>query len=284
MLESTTYPGTTRTSCSRCSSGLSGLTAGEDFFLAFSPERVDPGRMDHTTKTVPKVVGGIDEPRTERAAALYGAAIDTIHRGLVPRGGRADEAAREHLPLRQHRARQRARPALRPDGDRHLGGRRRGRDQAVRLHALRARARPRRTLHPDRPVLPDLEGARVRLLRRGSSSLRARSTRTCRTTAARGPAGAEPRRGKSLKGSKILVLGVAYKADISDMRESPAVKLIELLQNAGADVSYHDPHVPSFTEHGLSCRCRSSRSLRRVVIAPPTAASTTPTSSTTRRS
>ena len=56
--------------------------------------------------------------------------------------------------------------------------------------------------------------------------------------------------GKSLKGSRILVLGVAYKADISDMRESPAVKLIELLQNAGADVSYHDPHVPSFSEHG----------------------------------
>ena len=56
--------------------------------------------------------------------------------------------------------------------------------------------------------------------------------------------------GKSLKGSRILVLGVAYKADISDMRESPAVKLIELLQNAGADVAYHDPHVPSFVEHG----------------------------------
>ena len=58
--------------------------------------------------------------------------------------------------------------------------------------------------------------------------------------------------GKSVKGSRILVLGVAYKADISDMRESPAVKLIELLQNAGADVSYHDPHVPSFEEHGAT--------------------------------
>ena len=57
------------------------------------------------------------------------------------------------------------------------------------------------------------------------------------------------------------MLGVAYKADISDMRESPAVKLIELLQNAGADVSYHDPHVPSFVEHGTAAdaRSRSSR-------------------------
>jgi UDP-N-acetyl-D-glucosamine dehydrogenase len=57
---------------------------------------------------------------------------------------------------------------------------------------------------------------------------------------------------KAMKGSKILVLGVAYKPDIADMRESPALKLISLLQNAGADVSYHDPHVPQFEEHGLA--------------------------------
>jgi UDP-N-acetyl-D-glucosamine dehydrogenase len=56
---------------------------------------------------------------------------------------------------------------------------------------------------------------------------------------------------RSLKGSKVLILGVAYKPDIGDMRESPALKLISLLQNAGADVSYHDPHVPWFDEHGL---------------------------------
>jgi UDP-N-acetyl-D-glucosamine dehydrogenase len=59
---------------------------------------------------------------------------------------------------------------------------------------------------------------------------------------------------RSLSGSKILVLGVAYKPDISDMRESPAIKLIHLLQNAGADVSYHDPHVPEFDEHGVALR------------------------------
>ena len=60
---------------------------------------------------------------------------------------------------------------------------------------------------------------------------------------------------KAMKGSRILVLGVAYKPDIADMRESPALKLISLLQNAGADVSYHDPHVPSFDEHGLKMTC-----------------------------
>src|SRR4029077_17753869 len=57
---------------------------------------------------------------------------------------------------------------------------------------------------------------------------------------------------RAMKGSKILVLGVAYKPDIGDMRESPALKLISLLQNAGAEVSYHDPHVRSFNEHGLA--------------------------------
>ena len=83
---------------------------------------------------------------------------------LLARGRRADEAAREHLPLGQHRARQRARAAVRPDGHRRLGGRRRGRDEAVRLHVVPAGAGPRRPLHPGRPVLPHLEGARVRLL------------------------------------------------------------------------------------------------------------------------
>ena len=65
---------------------------------------------------------------------------------------------------------------------------------------------------------------------------------------------------KALKGSRMLVLGVAYKPDIGDMRESPALKLIELLRNAGAEVSYHDPHVPAIDEHGLElARSRSSR-------------------------
>ena len=77
----------------------------------------------------------------ERAEALYGLVCDELVRVSTPGGGRADEAAREHLPLGQHRARQRAGDAHRPHGDRHLGGRRRGRDQAVRVHALRARAR-----------------------------------------------------------------------------------------------------------------------------------------------
>ena len=99
------------------------------------PSASTPAATDWTTKTTPKVVGGITpashEPRGRRST---GSAVDTVARGLVARGGRADEAAREHLPLGQHRARQRARAALRPDGHRRLGGRRRRRDEAVRLH------------------------------------------------------------------------------------------------------------------------------------------------------
>ena len=99
---------------------------------------------------------------------------------LLAGGRRADEAAGEHLPLGEHRARQRARAALRPDEHRRLGGRGRRSHEAVRVHELPAGARPRRALHADRPLLPDLEGAGVRLLHRSSSSWRGRSTRTCR--------------------------------------------------------------------------------------------------------
>ncbi len=164
VLESTTWPGTTRELLQPILEEGSGLRAGEGFFLAMSPERVDPGREDWTTKTTPKVLGGVTPECTQRAAALYRRAVDTVHERHEPRGRRADEAAGEHLPLGQHRPRQRARDPLRPDGDRHLGGRRRRRHQAVRLHAVQPGPRPRRPLHPDRSLLPQLEGARVRLL------------------------------------------------------------------------------------------------------------------------
>ena len=144
--------------------GGSGLTAGVDFHLAFSPERVDPG-PDRPHDQDRSQGRGRHQRGFDRGG---GGAVRHRHRHRPSRldagGRRADKAAREHLPLGQHRARQRARTALRPDGDRHLGGRRRRRDEAVRLHAFRAGPRPRRPLHPDRPLLPDLEGAGVRLL------------------------------------------------------------------------------------------------------------------------
>src|SRR6185312_1463835 len=79
VLESTTYPGTTREAVQPLLEEISGLEAGKDFHLAFSPERVDPGNEHWSTKTVPKIVGGIDEESTRRAAALYGSVVETAH-------------------------------------------------------------------------------------------------------------------------------------------------------------------------------------------------------------
>ena len=128
-----------------------------------SPERIDPGRTDFT-------VQDDAEDRRRPHAGLHRARGRALLEGdrhararLGARDGRAREAAREHLPLGQHRAHERDGDALRPHGHRRLGGRRRGRHQAVRLHALHARPRPRRALHPARPVLPLVARAAVRL-------------------------------------------------------------------------------------------------------------------------
>ena len=163
----------------------SGLEAGKDFHLAMSPERVDPGRTDWTTKTTPKIVGGITPACTEAAAARLPHRGRHRPHGLDARGRRADEAAREHLPLGQHRARQRARAALRPDGHRRLGGDRRGGDEAVRLHVVPARARASAGT-ASRSTRSTSPGRRASTTSRpASSSSPARSTTTCRTSAAR---------------------------------------------------------------------------------------------------
>ena len=108
---------------------------GATSHLAFSPERVDPGRTDYTLRNTPKIVGGLTPACTDARARGLRARVRPPRAGLHARGGRARQAAGEHLPLGQHRARQRAGDPRRPHGDRHLGGRRRRGHQAVRLHA-----------------------------------------------------------------------------------------------------------------------------------------------------
>ena len=187
VLESTTYPGTTR-DVLRPELEAGGLVAGRDFFLAYSPEREDPGNAD--------VLGPATSPRSsaacDAASGAAGARRSTARscREVVPvslvRGGRGLQDPGEHLPGREHRPGQRAEAGLRADGDRRLGGHRRGQDQAVRLPGVLPRPGPRRALHPDRPVLPDLGGPRATACTRGSSSWPARSTRRCRTTSSSG--------------------------------------------------------------------------------------------------
>jgi len=251
VLESTTYPGTTREQVLPVLEMGSGLRAGHDFHLAFSPERVDPGREDWTTKTVTKVVGGIDEGSTAAAVALYSSAIDVVHPVSSPEAAELTKLLENifrsvNIALVNELAQLCDRmnidvwevidaAATKPFGfmpfkpGPGLGG-----------HCI--------------PVDPFYLTWKAReygfytefieLAGKVNESM----PYYCRSVVSQALNHARQR---SLKGSRILVLGVAYKPDISDTRESPAVKLISLLHNAGAEVNYHDPHVPSFTENGV---------------------------------
>jgi UDP-N-acetyl-D-glucosamine dehydrogenase len=251
VLESTTYPGTTRGDVQPILEEGSGLVAGVDFQLAFSPERVDPGRTDWTTRNVPKVVGGVNEASTDAAAALYGSAIDTIHRVSSPEAAELTKLLENifrsvNIALVNELAQLCDRMGIdvwevvdaastKPFGYMRfepgpgLGG------HCIPIDPFYLTWKAREF---------DFTTEFIEL----AGKVNADMPYYCRSRVSQA---LNHGAGKSLSASRILVLGVAYKADISDMRESPAVKLIELLVNAGADVSYHDPFVASFAEHGI---------------------------------
>ncbi len=254
VLESTTYPGTTREEVLPILERESGLVAGQDFHVAFSPERIDPGRTDWTTKTVPKVVGGINEASTEAAAQLYGSAIETIHRVSTPEAAELTKllenifrsvniALVNELAMLCDRmgidvwevvdaAATKPFGFMRFDPGPGLGG------HCIPIDPFYLTWKAREFDFTTRFI--ELAG-----------EVNQNMPYYCRSVVSQA---LNHGAGKSLAASKVLVLGVAYKADIGDMRESPALKLIELLQTAGAEVAYHDPHVPQFAEHGLSLR------------------------------
>jgi len=247
VLESTTYPGTTR---ERVLPILerSGLTVGEDFNLAYSPERVDPGNTDWSTKTTPKVVGGITPACTERAAALYGEAVDTMVEVSSP------EAA-ELTKLLENIFRS-VNIALVNELARLCG--RMGIDVWEVVDAASTKPFGFMTFKPGPglgghciPIDPfyltwkarefDFTTEFIELAGKVNQSM----PYYCRSLISQAlNHGLQ----LSLRGSKLLVLGVSYKADIGDIRESPALKLIELLRLGGADVAYHDPFVPELPE------------------------------------
>ena len=162
ILESTTYPGTTDEVVQPMLEAK-GLQADHDFFLAFSPERVDPGNAQFTTRTIPKVVGGVGKASTEAASLLYGAAVSYGRGGQLHPRGRDGQVAREHVPCGEHRARERACVDVPQDGHQRLGSDRCRPHQAVRLHAVLSRPRPRGTLHSGRSIVSVVEGEAVRL-------------------------------------------------------------------------------------------------------------------------
>ncbi len=249
VLESTTYPGTTREQLLPILEST-GLRAGEDFCLAFSPERVDPGST-WDVREVPKVVGGITQDCTRRAAELYGSAIRTVHEVSSPEAAELTKLLENifrsvNIALVNELAQLCDRmdidvwevvdaAATKPFGFMSfkpgpgLGG-----------HCI--------PIDPFYLTWKAREYGFTTEFIELAGKVNESMPYYCRSVISQA---LNHRKQLSMSGSKILILGVAYKPDIGDVRESPAVKLIELLRNAGADVSYHDPHVSSVHKLGL---------------------------------
>jgi UDP-N-acetyl-D-glucosamine dehydrogenase len=248
VLESTTYPGTTREVLLPKLGEEKGLTVGEDWFLAFSPERVDPGRQDYTTLNTPKVVGGITAACAEVAAAWYGGAIQHIH--MVSSAEAAEMAKLLENTFRMINIAMVNELAIMCE--------RMGVDvwEVIDAAATKPFGFMKFTPGPGLgghciPIDPLYLSWKMKAYRYTAHFIELASdinTNMPRYVVNR-IMDAMNERGKVLKGSQCLVLGAAYKPDIDDIRESPALDVIGLLQKKGAEVSYHDPYIPHIHTH-----------------------------------
>ena len=242
VLESTTYPGTTREEMlGRFESA--GLQCGRDFFLAFSPEREDPGNEKFNTKNIPKVVGGIDPESLRAAVALYGAAIERVH--AVSSTEVAESAKLLENIFRAVNI------AL--VNEMKVIFDRMGINVWEVIEAAKTKPFGFMPFYPG----PGLGGHCIPLdpfyltWKAAEYGVWARFIELAGEVNASMPryvvsrvAEAVNQDGKSIVGAKVLVLGLSYKADIDDDRESPSFELLELLQERGAGVAYCDPFVP----------------------------------------
>jgi UDP-N-acetyl-D-glucosamine dehydrogenase len=251
VLESTTWPGTTREVLQPILEEGSGLTAGEGFHLAMSPERVDPGREDWTTKTTPKVLGGITPECTKHAADVYRRAIDTIVEVSTPEAAELTKLLENifrsvNIALVNELAQLCDRMSIDvwevvdAAATKPFGYMRFSPGPGLGGHCI--------PIDPFYLTWKAREFGFYTEFIELAGKVNEEMPYFCRSLVSQALNHAKE---KAMKGAKILVLGVAYKPDIADLRESPALKLISLLHNAGADVAYHDPHVASFTENGL---------------------------------
>lgn len=243
-LESSTYPGTTRELLYPKLSEARGLVVGEDIFITFSPERVDPGRKDWTTYNTPKVVGGMTPACTEVGAFWYGQALKTV----VPVSSTevAEMAKLLENTFRMINIGLVNEMAIMCD--------RLGVDvwEVINAAASKPFGFMKFTPGPGLgghciPIDPLYLSWKLRTLNYTARFIELASeinTQMPRFVVQK-VQDALNDVGKPLKGSSLLVLGVAYKPDIDDMRESPALDVIHLLQQKGAEVQYHDPYVPS---------------------------------------
>jgi UDP-N-acetyl-D-glucosamine dehydrogenase len=250
VLESTTYPGTTRDRL-RPILEESGLAAGRDFHLAFSPERIDPGRSDHTIRTTPKIVGALTDACRARAVALYELVCDEVVAVSTPEAAELSKllenifrsvniALVNELAILCDRmdidvwevvdaAATKPFGFMRFDPGPGMGGHCLPVDPFYLAFKAREYDFPTEFIELAGKVNQSQPHFCVEKIQRALNDVE-----------------------KPVKGSRVLLLGVAYKAGVADLRESPALKIVRHLRELGAEVSYHDPHVAEVPELGLS--------------------------------
>ncbi|MEK6607666.1 MAG: nucleotide sugar dehydrogenase [Myxococcota bacterium] len=252
VLESTTYPGFTReVMLPRLSQ--SGLRVGEDFFLAFSPERVDPGNEVWRVRNTPKVIGGTTEPCQRAAAALYGAFIDTI----VPVSS-TDAAEMVKLLENTFRA-----VNIGLVNEIAIMCRRLGLGTWEVIDAAATKPFGFMPFYPGPglgghciPVDPQYLSWKLKTLKYHARfiEMAGEINSGMPQVVVQLVADALNDTRKALRGSRVLVIGVAYKRDIEDVRESPALDVLEFLHARGAEIAYHDPYVPELRLGPLALR------------------------------
>lgn len=256
VLESTTYPGTTREVLlpmfeAALARRGEALTVGEDYFLAFSPERVDPGRTDWMTHNTPKVIGGFTPACLEVASAYYGQAVETLVPVSSPEAAELAKlfentfravniALANELLLMCDKLGLDAWEVIDAAATKPFGFMRFTPGPGLGGHCI--------------PIDPKYLSWKLRSLQYTARFIELASevnTEMPRYWVQR-VQDALNEQGLAVKGSRVLVLGVAYKKNVSDLRESPALDILHLLAEKGAQVEYHDPYVPAFTYDGLA--------------------------------
>jgi UDP-N-acetyl-D-glucosamine dehydrogenase len=248
VLESTTYPGTTEeVVLPRLQAN--GLVVGSDFFLAFSPERVDPGNKRYTTATIPKVVGGVTPACTELAAALYRQVTQTVFEASSPRVAETAKLLENtfrsvNIALANELA---------------FACRKIGVDPWEVIEAAATKPFGFMPFYPGPgigghciPVDPLYLSWKVRLTGYEAQfiALADQINRAMPEHVVNLVGEALNDRGQAIRGSAVLVMGVTYKPDVNDIRESPALEIIEMLERKGAVVSYADPFAPQLSIDG----------------------------------
>lgn len=249
VLESTTYPGTTEEVVQPRLEG-NGLVIGRDVFLAFSPERVDPGNKRFTTANIPKVVGGVTPGCTRLAAALYGKVTATVFEASSPRVAETAKLLENtfrsvNIALANELA---------------FACRKIGVDPWEVIEAAATKPFGFMPFYPGPgigghciPVDPLYLSWKVRLTGYEAQfiALADQVNRAMPEHVVTLVGDALNERARALRGAGVLVMGVTYKADVNDVRESPALEIIEMLEKKGARVSYADPFTPQVTVNGL---------------------------------